>query len=155
MSVAGAEYISFLWGAVVMVLSGFIWSLVLFKKMYTVERIVFGCGLTLVSITLALMLFSVWIKATAFFLYVLFRIVIGMVIGVIVVAAVCVTCCCACCIFALPYVGTVALLPVLVFERSYSLYYLRQYGREYDVFSPPSEPAEPAEPADDAPAAAW
>ena len=26
------------------------------------------------------------------------------------------------------------LLPVLAFKRSYSLYYLAQYGREYDVF---------------------
>jgi hypothetical protein len=70
-----------------------------------------------------------------FVLYLLFQILIGIVIGMIVFAAVCLTCCCACCIFAIPYIGTVALLPILVFERSYSLYYLRQYGPSFDVFA--------------------
>ena len=72
-----------------------------------------------------------------FFLYILFQMVIGITIGVIVMATVCVTCCCAGCLFAIPYIGTVALLPVHVFTRSYSLYYLAQYGLEFDVF--PSE----------------
>jgi hypothetical protein len=27
------------------------------------------------------------------------------------------------------------LLPVLMFKRAYSLYYLAQYGRPYDVFA--------------------
>jgi len=69
-----------------------------------------------------------------FFLYLLFQIVIGFIIFVIVVSFACVTCGCACCFFMIPYVGTVALLPILVFERSYSLYYLRQYGPAFDVF---------------------
>ena len=69
-----------------------------------------------------------------FFLYLLFQLVIGFVIFVIVVAFACLTCGCACCFFALPYIGTVALLPILVFERSYSLYYLRQYSPAFDVF---------------------
>jgi hypothetical protein len=51
-----------------------------------------------------------------------------------------VTCCCACCFMVIPYIGTVFLLPILVFGRSYSLYYLAQYGREYNVFVP-TEPA--------------
>lgn len=69
-----------------------------------------------------------------FFLYLLFQIVIWFVVMCIVVAFGCVTCGCACCFFAIPYVGTVALLPVLVFERSYSLCYIRQYGPAFDVF---------------------
>ena len=69
-----------------------------------------------------------------FFLYLLFQLVIGFVIFVIVAAFACLTCGCACCFFALPYIGTVALLPILVFERSYSLYYLRQYSPAFDVF---------------------
>ena len=36
----------------------------------------------------------------------------------------------------LPYVGTVLLLPVLMFKRCYSLYFLAQFGRDYDVFPP-------------------
>ena len=59
--------------------------------------------------------------------------------------AACCTCCCAACLFALPYVGTVILLPVHVFIRSYSLYYLAQYGRELDVFEPsPARDPRPA-----------
>ena len=69
-----------------------------------------------------------------FFIYLLFQIVIGFVVGVLVVACVCLTCCCAGCLFAIPYIGTVAMLPVLVFGRSYSICYLRQYGPAFDVF---------------------
>jgi len=58
-----------------------------------------------------------------FTLYILFQIVISMAIGTIVMALACVTCCCAACIFAIPYIGTVAFLPILVFGRSYSLWY--------------------------------
>ena len=72
-----------------------------------------------------------------FVLYLLFQIVIGMAIGVVVVMVVLVTCCCAGCLMALPYLGTVLLLPVLVFKRAYSLYFLAQFGPEYDVFPPP------------------
>ncbi len=69
-----------------------------------------------------------------FFFYVLFQIVIAIVIGLLVMATVCVTCCCAGCIFAIPYIGTVAMLPVLIFTRSYSLYYLLQYSSAFNVF---------------------
>jgi len=71
-----------------------------------------------------------------FVLYVLFQIVLGLAIGIIVLLVILVTCCCAGCLMALPYLGTVFLLPILAFNRSYSLYYLAQYGREYDVFPP-------------------
>ena len=78
-----------------------------------------------------------------FLLYLLFQIVIGFTIGILVVATVCITCCCAGCLFALPYIGTVAMLPVLVFGRSYSLYYLRQYGPAFDVFRAEQQAAAP------------
>jgi hypothetical protein len=71
-------------------------------------------------------------------LYLLFQIVIKMVIAFCVLAAVLLTCCLGGCLLALPYVGTVFLLPVLVFERSYSLYYLAQFGPRYNVFLPES-----------------
>jgi hypothetical protein len=74
------------------------------------------------------------INKARFFLYILFQMVIGIAIGVMVLATVCVTCCCAGCLFMIPYIGTVALLPVHVFTRSYSLYYLAQYGPEFNVF---------------------
>jgi hypothetical protein len=71
-----------------------------------------------------------------FFLYLLFQIVIYMACAVIVVAAACLTCGCGCCLFLLPYIGSVALLPISVFQRSYSLYYLAQFGPEFNVFAP-------------------
>jgi hypothetical protein len=44
----------------------------------------------------------------------------------------------------LPFVGTVLLLPVLVFKRAYPLYYLAQFGPQYDLFPvPPALPAQP------------
>jgi len=71
-----------------------------------------------------------------FLLYILFQIVIGIAVAAIVVAAAMVTCCCACCILAIPYIGTVLFLPVLIFKRAYSLFYFRQYGSQFDVFVP-------------------
>jgi hypothetical protein len=71
-----------------------------------------------------------------FTLYILFQIVIALAVGIIVMACVCITCCCLGCILAIPYIGTVLMLPVLVFYRSYSLLYLRQYGPSFDVFGP-------------------
>ena len=71
-------------------------------------------------------------------LYLLFRIVLAIAISIVVVGVVLMTCCLAGCLFALPYLGTVFLLPVLVFERAYSLHYLAQFGPDYDVFSPPA-----------------
>jgi hypothetical protein len=71
-------------------------------------------------------------------LYLLFRIVLAIAITVLVVFVVLATCCIAGCLFALPYLGTVFLLPILVFERAYSLHYLAQFGPDYDVFAPPA-----------------
>ncbi len=76
-----------------------------------------------------------------FALYILFQIVIALAIGAIILTAVFVTCCCAACILALPYIGTVLMLPVLVFKRAYSLLYLGQFGPEFDVFRPETEMA--------------
>ncbi len=73
-------------------------------------------------------------EKVAFTLYILFQIVIAMVIVGILLAAACITCCCAACIFSIPYIGTVLMLPLYVFKRSYSLYYFRQYGPQFDVF---------------------
>jgi hypothetical protein len=77
-----------------------------------------------------------------FILYFLFQIVLAMAIGVIVFGAVIITCCLAGCLMLLPYLGTVLLLPVLMFKRCYSLYFLAQFGRDYDVF-PPEPPWQP------------
>jgi len=72
-----------------------------------------------------------------FSLYALFRIVIAIAIGVVIALGFCIGCC-LCCVSVLlliPYIGTVILLPVFIFERSYSLYYIHQYGPQFDVFN--------------------
>lgn len=66
--------------------------------------------------------------------YMLFQIVIHLVSGLLVLAVMIVTCC-VCCLLLVPYIGTVILLPLFVFHRAYSAYYLAQFGREFDVFS--------------------
>ena len=83
--------------------------------------------------------------AGIFVLYLLFSIVLAMGIGLIVAAVMIMTCCC-CCLMLLPYVGTVILLPVLMFKRCYSLYFLAQFGPEYNVFPPATLPIPAAPP---------
>jgi hypothetical protein len=79
-------------------------------------------------------------NAGDFALYILFQIVLAMAIGALVLIAIIVTCCIAGCLMALPYLGTVLLLPVLVFKRSYSTYFLAQFGPAYNVFPPAAPP---------------
>jgi hypothetical protein len=69
-------------------------------------------------------------------LYCLFLIVLAVAAGLISCLAICATCCLA----ALPYIGTVILLPVFILLRAFSLTFLRQFGPDYDVwaiFMPP------------------
>lgn len=69
-------------------------------------------------------------------LYCLFLIVLAIATGLISCLAICATCCIA----ALPYIGTVILLPIFILFRSFSLLFLRQFGPEYDMwatFMPP------------------
>ncbi len=70
-----------------------------------------------------------------FVLYILFQILLSVAIGASVLAIVLLTCCVAGCLLAIPYLGTVLFLPVLVFQRAYSIFYLRQYGPDYDVLA--------------------
>lgn len=63
-------------------------------------------------------------------LYVLFFLLLA-------VAAVMISCavtCATCCIAAIPYVGTVILLPIPVTLGAFSLVFLRQFGPDYDVW---------------------
>jgi hypothetical protein len=78
-----------------------------------------------------------------FALYILFQFVIALAMGAIVSAAVIITCCCAGLLMAIPYIGAVLMLPLLVFQRAYSVYYLRQYGPAFDVFAPAPTGSEP------------
>ncbi len=75
------------------------------------------------------------VNKARFALYILFQIVIAIAIGAILLTAACITCCCAACIFVIPYIGTVLILPLLVFKRAYSMFYLRQFGLSFDCFA--------------------
>jgi MFS family permease len=69
-------------------------------------------------------------------LYCLFLIVLGLATVIVACLATCVTCCIA----AIPYIGTVILLPIFILLRSFSLLFIRQFGPNYDVwasFMPP------------------
>lgn len=77
----------------------------------------------------------------SFILFLLFMIVLSIATSTLVILGILGTCCIACCFLAIPFIGTVIMLPILVFMRSYTAYYLAQYGRQWDVFAPPSGPA--------------
>lgn len=66
-------------------------------------------------------------------LYGLFYLVLGIGAGAVVMIATLITCCILGCIAMIPYVGTVALLPVPVFFRLYSIYYIAQFGKDFDL----------------------
>ncbi len=92
---------------------------------------------------------SVWNLFVAhlgvFILFALFTIVIGVAAMMIGCIAGCVTCCIA----ALPYVGTVILLPVVMVLFAFPLRFIRQFGDAYDVWAvlpPPAEPPPPQVP---------
>src|SRR5437016_249443 len=86
-----------------------------------------------------------------FILFILFM--LALWIGWIMVG--CLVTCLTCCLASLPYIGTVMVLPVPVFFRSFSLLFLRQFGADWDVWSkipvpetttPPVQPIVPAPP---------
>jgi hypothetical protein len=64
-------------------------------------------------------------------LYMLFFLVLVIAAAMISCAATCVTCCIA----AIPYVGTVVLLPIPVTLYGFSLLFLRQFGPDYNVWA--------------------
>jgi hypothetical protein len=78
----------------------------------------------------------IWHHLGSFFLFCLFGIV--LILAVLMIGAV--VTCATCCLAALPYVGTVILLPLFVCLRAFGLVFLRQFGPDYDVwaaFMPP------------------
>ncbi|HUB67829.1 MAG TPA: hypothetical protein VL981_10130, partial [Candidatus Methylacidiphilales bacterium] len=61
--------------------------------------------------------------------------VLRIVLWIAVVILSTIACCLTCCIAALPYLGTVVLLPALIFVRCFSLDCLAQFGPQYDVWT--------------------
>jgi hypothetical protein len=77
-----------------------------------------------------------------FILFIL--LMVALWIGWIVIG--CLVTCLTCCLASLPYIGTVIVLPVPVFFRSFSLLFLRQFGPEWDVWGKIPVPAGPPSP---------
>ncbi|MGK0186754.1 MAG: hypothetical protein ACI9R3_002537 [Verrucomicrobiales bacterium] len=70
----------------------------------------------------------------AIFLYALFRFVLVVASFLLIFILVIGTCCIGGILFAVPYIGVVAFLPIYVFFRALSLEFLRQFGPDYDVW---------------------
>lgn len=64
------------------------------------------------------------------FLYFLMRFLIGIVVAILALLAGCLTCC----IGFLPYLWCVVQLPLLVFTTSYKLYFLEEFGPNWQFF---------------------
>ncbi len=69
-------------------------------------------------------------RGTTIFLFYLVQLGLGLVVGVITLGVTCITCCIA----ALPYIGTVILLPLFVFSRTYVLLFIEQLGPGWQFF---------------------
>ena len=66
--------------------------------------------------------------------FILLRLALFIGMAIICIMLCCVTFC-ACFLSQWPYIGTLLLLPVLIFLRCFSLDCLAQFGAEYDVFT--------------------
>ncbi len=82
----------------------------------------------------------------SFVLYALMRMLIGLVVGTVIMLACFLTCCCLLIALAIPYLGTVLLLPVLVFTRLIGIEFLRQFGENIGEIEPPPLTGIPALP---------
>ncbi len=134
-------------GIIILSLTIFALSILLFLvKKFTFDFVVPIMFLRMASCTACWREFRIILSANKlrFTLYLLFQIVIKIVIGAIIgigfFIGLCL--CCASCLLMLPYIGTVILLPVLVFTRAYSLCYLQQFGPQFDIFRTEIEAAE-------------
>lgn len=72
-----------------------------------------------------------------FIIYGLFIFVLGIAVGIGVIFLALITCCIGLLLLAIPFVGSVILLPVSYTFRALSIEFLRQFGEEFDVFPSP------------------
>jgi hypothetical protein len=70
-----------------------------------------------------------------FVLYGLVIFLVGLAAGVLLFIGIVLTCCTALLILIIPYIGTVALLPLYVFRQYIGLEFMKQFGSEYDLLT--------------------
>ena len=76
-----------------------------------------------------------------FVLFYLMKFVLGLATVVLILLGTCLTCCIA----GLPYISSVVFLPVFVFFRAYSLYFIEQFGEEWHLIGTAEEFGSPDE----------
>lgn len=74
-------------------------------------------------------------------LFVAMRLVLGVLTGMLLLMFACGTLGLACCLMMIPLVGTLVVLPILVFNRCYSLAFVAQLGSAWKLEPAPAEPA--------------
>jgi len=84
------------------------------------------------------------VNLSVFIIYILLYIVFSLIAGGAVLIAGLATCCIGFILLAIPFVGTVLLLPVFVFFRLFGVELLAQFGPEYNIPLPPPETEPPA-----------
>ena len=96
-----------------------------------------------------------------FFKYIILTIVFTVIAGAAILLAGLATCCIGLILLAIPFVGTVLILPVSVFFRLFGLELLAQFGPEFNIPPPPPEPEDippeplPEPPSDGTPQYRW
>ncbi len=69
-----------------------------------------------------------------FVLYGLLKLAMAMGSGIALAMLGCATCCIGLILMAIPYIGTVATLPVPLFFRCYALHFFEQFGENFRIF---------------------
>jgi len=136
-ALSGLSYAAMIFGIIIMICFGFVAAFVALMLEAFVIPIMYKFDL---KATEAWRYFLPWLKARPwqFVLYAVF--VIALVFVFLCFFAL--ICLLTCCIVALPYVGTVILLPLYVTYRIFSLEFLAQFDPNFDVFTPPEIVAE-------------
>jgi len=136
-ALSGLSYAAMIFGIIIMICFGFVAAFVALMLEAFVIPIMYKFDL---KATEAWRYFLPWLKARPwqFVLYAVF--VIALVFVFLCFFAL--ICLLTCCIVALPYVGTVILLPLYVTYRIFSLEFLAQFDPNFDVFTPPKIVAE-------------
>ena len=76
----------------------------------------------------------------SFLLFAFFTLAVWIGIALCILLAGCLTCCCAWFLLAIPYVGTVLLLPVFYTYRAWGPEFLAQFGPEWTLWPAPPAP---------------
>jgi hypothetical protein len=136
-ALSGLSYAAMVFGVIVMVCFGLIAGFVGLMLEAFVIPIMYKFE---IKATEAWSYFLPWLKARPwqFVLYGIFVVALVFVF-LCVFALICVL---TCCIAALPYVGTVILLPFYVTYRLFSVEFLAQFDPGFDLFTPLEIPAE-------------